>query len=40
MIFQPIYMPEPVLEFGDGGRHIDPRAGLLNYGPLQPMIAT
>jgi hypothetical protein len=28
---------EPVLEFGDGGRDIDPRRGLVDYGPLQPM---
>lgn len=26
-----------MLEFGDGGRHIDPRMGLVDYGPLQPM---
>lgn len=37
-MFSPIYMPEPLLEFGEGGVHIDPRAGLLNYGPLQPMV--
>lgn len=31
-------MPEPRLEFGDGGLHLDPRAGLMEYGPLQPML--
>ncbi|HEY8791320.1 MAG TPA: hypothetical protein VIL96_00365 [Gaiellaceae bacterium] len=25
---------EPDLEFADGGRHLDPRFGLLRYGPL------
>jgi hypothetical protein len=29
---------EPELEFGDGGRHIDPRLGLLRHGPLQPIL--
>ena len=29
-------LPEPDLEFGDGGRHIDPRYGLMAHGPLQP----
>ena len=28
-------LPEPDLEFGDGGRHLDPRYGLMTYGPLQ-----
>ena len=37
-MFSPIYMPEPLLEFGAGGVHIDPRAGLLDHGPLQPMV--
>lgn len=37
-MFRSIYMPEPKLEFGDGGQHIDPRAGLIDYGPLQPMV--
>jgi hypothetical protein len=27
---------EPLLEFGDGGKHPDPRQGLREYGPLQP----
>jgi hypothetical protein len=26
-------IPEPELEFGGGGRHIDPRFGIANYGP-------
>lgn len=29
-------LPEPDLEFGDGGRHLDPRYGLMTHGPLQP----
>jgi len=29
-------VPEPELEFGDGGRHVDPRYGLMTHGPLQP----
>ena len=28
------FIPEPELEFGGGGRHVDVRFGLLNYGPL------
>jgi hypothetical protein len=28
---------EPLLEFGDGGQHLDPRQGLREYGPLQPL---
>lgn len=28
------FFPEPRLEFGGGGFHIDVRFGLLNYGPL------
>ncbi len=28
-------LPEPDLEFGDGGRHLDPRYGLMTHGPLQ-----
>lgn len=31
-------LPEPDLEFGDGGRHVDPRIGLYRYGPLQPIL--
>ena len=30
-------LEEPLLEFGNGGRHIDPRLGLYQHGPLQPM---
>ena len=29
---------EPELEFGDSGRHQDPRVGLMEYGPLQPIL--
>lgn len=29
-------IPEPDLEFGDGGQFIDPRVGLMRHGPLQP----
>ena len=36
MIFSTKCLPEPDLEFGDGGRHIDPRYGLMTHGPLQP----
>ena len=28
------FLPEPELEFGAGGRHIDIRFGLMQYGPL------
>jgi hypothetical protein len=38
MNFNPKVIPEPELEFGDGGRHIDPRCGLVEFGPLQPML--
>ena len=33
-----LLLEEPELEFGDGGRHIDPRLGLLHHGPLQPIL--
>jgi hypothetical protein len=36
-MFNPKVLPEPLLEFGDAGRHVDPRVGLIEYGPLQPM---
>jgi hypothetical protein len=36
-MFNPKVLPEPLLEFGDAGCHIDPRVGLIEYGPLQPM---
>jgi hypothetical protein len=36
--FNPKVIAEPDLEFGDGGRHIDPRFGLVEHGPLQPML--
>ncbi|WP_425403540.1 argonaute/piwi family protein [Hwanghaeella sp.] len=29
---------EPELEFGDGGKHVDPRIGLHRHGPLQPIL--
>ncbi|MHC2664590.1 argonaute/piwi family protein [Bradyrhizobium diazoefficiens] len=29
---------EPQLEFGGGGRHVDPRFGLVEHGPLQPLL--
>src|SRR5262245_38453164 len=28
------HLPEPELEFGGGGRHLDVRFGLMSYGPL------
>lgn len=37
MMFNPRVLPEPLLEFGDGGCHLDPRVGLIEYGPLQPI---
>ena len=37
MIFSSNVLPEPLLEFGDAGRHVDPRVGLIDYGPLQQM---
>jgi hypothetical protein len=36
MIFKTRVFDEPLLEFGDGGQHPDPRQGLREYGPLQP----
>ena len=38
MIFSTKCLPEPDLEFGDGGRHIDPRYGLMTHGPLQAKV--
>jgi hypothetical protein len=35
MMFATKCLAEPDLEFGDGGRHIDPRYGLMTHGPLQ-----
>jgi hypothetical protein len=36
-MFNPKVIAEPLLEFGDAGRHIDPRVGLIEHGPLQAM---
>lgn len=36
MIFKAHVFDEPILEFGDGGQHWDPRQGLREHGPLQP----
>ena len=36
MNFKSRIFEEPMLEFGDGGQHTDPRQGLRDYGPLQP----
>lgn len=33
--FQGWYIPEPLLVFGDGKTHIDPKVGLTLYGPLR-----
>lgn len=33
-----LLLDEPELEFGGSGRHIDPRLGLLKYGPLQSIL--
>ena len=27
-------LEEPELEFGNGGRHVDPRTGISDYGPV------
>lgn len=37
MKFAAKVLPEPKLEFGNNGQHIDPRLGLVDYGPLQPI---
>jgi hypothetical protein len=34
--FRAHVLDEPLLEFGDGGQHLDPRQGLRENGPLQP----
>ncbi|MDO1560121.1 hypothetical protein Q0812_11855 [Brevundimonas sp. 2R-24] len=36
MPFKAHVFDEPMLEFGDGGQHCDPRQGLREFGPLQP----
>lgn len=36
MSFKSHVFDEPLLEFGDGGQHCDPRQGLRDFGPLQP----
>jgi hypothetical protein len=36
MSFKSRVFDEPVLEFGDGGQHCDPRHGVREFGPLQP----
>jgi hypothetical protein len=36
MNFKSHVFDEPLLEFGDGGQHCDPRQGLREFGPLQP----
>lgn len=36
MTFKAHVFDEPMLEFGDGGQHCDPRQGLREHGPLQP----
>lgn len=36
MTLKSFIFEEPLLEFGDGGRHLDPRQGLREHGPLQP----
>ena len=39
MIFKSHVFDEPMLEFGDGGQHCDPRQGLREHGRLQPRSA-
>lgn len=34
--FESWFVPEPLLVFGDGHTHIDPKLGLTLYGPLKP----
>lgn len=36
MTFKAHVFDEPMLEFGDGAQHCDPRQGLREHGPLQP----
>jgi hypothetical protein len=36
-MFNPKVLQEPLLEFGDAGLHVDPRVGLIEHGPLQPV---
>ena len=36
MTFKARVSTKPLLEFGDGGRHFDPRQGLREFGALQP----
>jgi hypothetical protein len=36
MTFKSHIFTEPLLEFGNGGQHCDPRQGLREFGPLQP----
>jgi hypothetical protein len=38
MTISHILLDEPDLEFGDGGKHPDPRMGLMRHGPLQPVL--
>lgn len=35
-----VLLTEPDLEFADGGRHLDPRFGVLRYGPLDASAAS
>ena len=37
MTFEARVYSEPLLEFGGGGLDLDPRAGLMRFGPLQPV---
>lgn len=32
--FRALHLAEPLLEFGGGGRHVDVRFGLMDYGPV------
>ncbi|MBP1151795.1 hypothetical protein JOD69_003651 [Methylocaldum sp. RMAD-M] len=40
MSFRPGFIEEPLLEFGNNGREIDIRLGLMRHGPLEPERAT
>ena len=37
--FNPKVIPEPALEFGDGGRHVDPRFGLVGIDGKSQKLA-
>ena len=38
--FESWFIPEPLLIFGDGKTHVDPKLGLTLYGPLKAQDST